>query len=210
MLKVTDSQAIQIKEYLKALDLIVECPVVYATDAQKEQRVLFTQPGMRYCQAQALVYSLMKGNYFSQLSAKERQYVIDRILSEVRGRMLEDIVLLETMKALPEQYEVFKFQFATGEFDMVIYDRKTNTCAAYEIKHSSQYVREQARHLLNEDKLSLLSPRYGALRGRYVLYMGEDMDTEEGIAYRNVEQFLKRLPHITLVSGLEETVFTHD
>ena len=107
---------------------------------------------MRYCQAQALVYSLMKGNYFSQLSAKERQYVIDRILSEVRGRMLEDIVLLETLTALPEQYEVFKFQCAAGEYDMVIYDRKTNTCAAYEIKHSSQYVWEQARHLVDEEK----------------------------------------------------------
>lgn len=165
---------------------------------------------MRYCQAQALVYSLMQDESFSQLSSKERQYVIDRILSEVRGRMLEDIVLLETLNALPEQYEVFKFQCAAGEYDMVIYDRKTNTCAAYEIKHSSQYVWEQARHLVDEEKLSLLSPRYGALRGRYVLYMGEDMDTEEGIAYRNVEQFLKRLPHITLVSGLEETVFTYD
>ena len=41
-------------------------------------------------------------------------------------------------------------------------------------------------------------------------YDTKDMNTEEGIAYRNVEQFLKRLPHITLVSGLEETVFMYD
>ena len=32
------------------------------------------------------------------------------------------------------------------------------------------------------------------------------MDTEDGIAYRNAEQFLKTLPEITLASGLEETV----
>ncbi len=33
--------------------------------------------------------------------------------------------------------------------------------------------------------------------------MGENMDTEEGIAYRNVTQFLKQLPAISLSSGLE-------
>lgn len=205
-LNVTDSQAIQIKQYLKSLDLIVECPIEYAPGAEKEQRVLFTQPGMRYCQAQALVYSLMQDETFSQLSSDERDYITERILGEVRGRMLEDIILLETMKAFSKQYKVFKLQFASGEYDMVIYDKETNTCAAYEIKHSSQYVREQARHLMDEEKLALTSPRYGTLAGRYVLYLGEDMDTEDGIAYRNAEQFLKKLPEITLASGLEETV----
>lgn len=201
-LTVTDSQAIQIKGYLKALDLIVECPVVYSAGTNKEQRVLFTQPGMRYCQAQALVYSLMQDEFFSQLSSKERKYVIDRILSEIRGRMLEDIVLLETMKAFPDRYEVFKFQFISGEFDMVIYDKQTDSCAAYVIKHSSQYIQEQARHLMDDEKLSLLSPRFGTLNGRYVLYLGEDMNAEEGIVYRNVEQYLKNLPQISLASEL--------
>lgn len=205
-LTVTDSQAIQIRQYLKSLDLIVECPIEYAPGAEKEQRVLFIQPGMRYCQAQVLVYSLMQDETFSQLSSNERDYIAERILGEVRGRMLEDIVLLEALKALPKQYQVFKLQFVSGEYDMVIYDKDTNSCAAYEIKHSSQYVREQARHLMDEEKLALTSPRYGTLAGRYVLYLGEDMDTEDGIAYRNAEQFLKTLPEITLASGLEETV----
>ncbi|MFQ9801468.1 MAG: hypothetical protein ACLR23_24050 [Clostridia bacterium] len=71
----TDSQALQIKQYLKSLDLIVECPIEYAPGAEKEQRVLFTQPGMRYCQAQALVYSLMQDETFSQLSSDERDYI---------------------------------------------------------------------------------------------------------------------------------------
>ncbi len=201
-LTVTDSQAIQIRQYLKSLDLIVECPIEYAPGAEKEQRVLFIQPGMRYCQAQVLVYSLMQDETFSQLSSNERDYIAERILGEVRGRMMEDIVLLEALKALPKQYQVFKLQFVSGEYDMVIYDKDTNSCAAYEIKHSSQYVREQARHLMDEEKLALTSPRYGTLAGRYVLYLGEDMDTEDGIAYRNAEQFLKTLPEITLASGL--------
>lgn len=196
-----------IKKYLKDLDLIVNCPIESAeTGLPPQEHMLFLQPGMRYCQAQALVHSLMKDDYFKTLEEEKRTLITERILEEVRGRMLEDIVLLETARALPKQYKVFKLVFRVGEFDMVIYDKETNSCAAYEIKHSSQYVREQARHLMDQEKLALTSPRYGTLAERYVLYLGEDMDTEDGIAYRNAEQFLKKLPEITLASGLEETV----
>ena len=73
-----------------------------------------------------------------------------------------------------------------------------------EIKHSSRCVREQARHLLDAEKLRLTSPRFGKLAGRFVLYLGENLDTQDGIAYRNAEQFLKKLPEITLESGLKE------
>lgn len=204
--EITPSQAARIKEYLKGLDLIVECPVRNAEmGLEKEERILFTQPGMRYCQAQALVYSLMQYETFGQLTEDEKTFITDRILEEVRGRMLEDIVLLETMKALGRNYDVFKYQFATGEYDMLIYGRNERGCAAYEIKHSDKCVSEQSRHLRNENMLLLTTPRFGTLEGRYVLYLGENKDTEDGIAYRNAEQFLKALPEISLTSGLEET-----
>ncbi len=132
----------------------------------------------------------------------KRTMVAERILEEVRGRMLEDIILLETKKALGRQYEVFKLRFAAGEYDMVIFDKENLCCAAYEIKHSKEYVREQARHLMNPEMLSLTEHRYGKIEGRYVLYLGEDMDSEDGIAYRNAEAFLKNLSHIELKSGL--------
>ena len=112
--------------------------------------------------------------------------------------MLEDIILLETSKALGKNYNVFKLQFKRGEFDMVIYDKKENACGIYEIKHSSEYVREQARHLMDEEKIALTTPRYGQLVKRYVLYLGDNMDTEDGILYRNAEEFLKKLPEFTL------------
>ena len=204
--EITPSQVARIKEYLKGLDLIVECPIRNAEmGLEKEERILFTQPGMRYCQAQTLVYSLMQDETFIQLTEDEKTFITDRILEEVRGRMLEDIVLLETMKALGRNYDVFKYQFATGEYDMLIYGRNERGCAAYEIKHSDKCVSEQSRHLRNENMLLLTTPRFGTLEGRYVLYLGENKDTEDGIAYRNAEQFLKALPEISLTSGLEET-----
>lgn len=204
--QVTDSHVNLIKEYLKALDLIKGCTKEAGEPGlEAEERVLFVQPGMRYCQAQALVHSLLKDPIFHLLPAEEKKYIAERILEEVRGRMLEDIILLETMQALGKDYRVFKLQFMTGEFDMVIQDEKNNSCAVFEIKHSREYVREQARHMMDENKLSLTTPRFGKLVGRYVLYLGEDMDTEDGIAYRSAEKFLKDLPGIRLESGMEET-----
>ncbi len=193
------SHVVLIREYLDALDLITKCPIEAGEiGMEKEERILFNQPGMRYCQAQALVYSVMKDDRFALLPKEEKDFITERILEEVRGRMLEDIILLETSKALGKNYNVFKLQFKRGEFDMVIYDKKENACGIYEIKHSSEYVREQARHLMDEEKIALTTPRYGRLVKRYVLYLGDNMDTEDGISYRNAEEFLKKLPDFTL------------
>lgn len=205
---ITESHIAQIKMYLKALDLIAFYEIEPATkEIDREERVIFTQPGMRYCQAQALVHELMKDSTFGELSQSEKRYVADRILEEVRGRMLEDIVLFETSRALPKkQYEVFKLRFASGEYDMVIWDSEQNRCALYEIKHSAVYADPQARHLRDEEKLNIAEYKFGNIVGRYVLYSGESFNTEDSIAYRNVEQFLKQLPTVVLQSGLEETI----
>lgn len=185
----------EIKEYLRALDLIVDCPIeTTVPDAEPIEHILFTQPGMRYCQAQALVYSLMQDQEFSALSEFEKKTVSDRILEEVRGRMLEEIVLLETTKALGDGCRVFKLQFDVGEFDMVVYDENAGTCRAYEIKHSREAVPEQRRHLLDAGKCAAAEKRFGAITGRYILYRGEDMDSGDGILYRNAENYLRGLP----------------
>lgn len=197
--KILPEHLAQIKIYLKAMDLIAECPVCNAElGLGNEERIIFTQPGMRYCQAQALVYSLLQDETFALLSNDEKNFITERVLEEVRGRMMEDIILLESMISLGKNYDVFKYRFATGEFDMVIYGKNEDECTVYEIKHSKQSVPEQSRHLRNAEKLKLTAPRFGTLKGRYVLYLGENVDTDEGIAYRNAEEFLKRLPEILI------------
>ena len=203
---ITNSHAVLIKKYLKALDLIYDCPIEHGEpEIEQEERVLFSQPGMRYCQAQALVHSLMKDAEFNLLPDNRKNYITERILEEVRGRMLEDIILLETSKALGKNYKVFKLMFESGEFDMVVRDINNDTCAVYEIKHSDKCVRNQARHLTNEDMIAMTTPRFGTLTGRFVLYLGDDLDTDDSVAYLNAEKFLKDLPTIDICSGLEES-----
>lgn len=203
--EITKAHVAEIKEYLAALDLIVDCPIETAQPGTEPvEHILFTQPGMRYCQAQALVYSLMKDELFRELGEQEKELVTGRILEEVRGRMLEDIVLLETVKALGSRYKVCKLQFASGEFDMVVYDSEKNCCAAFEIKHSRKAVPEQARHLRDAEKCALTQRRFGELTKRCVLYLGESMDGGDGILYRNAEEFLNGLPEFALQNGITE------
>ncbi len=90
--------------------------------------------------------------------------VSERILEEVRGRMMEEIVLLETFKSAKKNKRVFKLTFSVGEFDMAIYDSKENTCECYEIKHSDQIVAAQPQYLVDEEKLKQTSKRFGNIR----------------------------------------------
>lgn len=191
---ITNAHVEEIKEYLKALDLIVDVPSeTIIPSAEPLENIIFTQPGMRYCQAQALVHSLAKDELFASLSEKEKTMVSERILEEVRGRMMEDIVLLETFKSAKKNKRVFKLTFSVGEFDMAIYDSKENTCECYEIKHSVQIVPAQTKYLIDEEKLNQTSKRFGKISKRCVLYRGEDTVLENGIEYRNVEAYLKEL-----------------
>ena len=191
---ITNAHVEEIKEYLKALDLIVDVPSeTIIPSAEPLENIIFTQPGMRYCQAQALVHSLAKDELFTSLSEQEKTMVSECILEEVRGRMMEEIVLLETFKSAKKNKRVFKLTFSVGEFDMAIYDSKENTCECYEIKHSVQIVPAQTKYLIDEEKLNQTSKRFGKISKRCVLYRGEDTVLENGIEYRNVEAYLKEL-----------------
>jgi len=190
-----DSHVREIKDYLAALDLIEPCPIeYYDTSAESGENILIMQPGMRFCQAQALIHSLLKDKTFNELDYAQKDYVINKILDEIRGRMLEEIVLIECKKSLGNDFKVFKYQFLGGAYDMVLYSKKEHTCKIYEIKHSTEAIREQGRHLLNEEKCNELEMRFGKIIGKYVLYRGNNISSDWGIEYLNVSEFLKQLP----------------
>lgn len=191
-LEVTDAHIAEIQEYLSILDLIVPAPVESIGIEIRKKGYLFSQPGMRYCQAQALVFSLMKDEVFKQYPAKQRKEIENQILEEVRGRMLEEIVLLETVKTLPKNKRAFKLLFPIGEFDMVVQDTGSMTCELYEIKHSDQIAKSQYRHLNDEDKLKQTEHEFGTITKKTVLYRGKNQSVED-VFYRNVVEYLEEL-----------------
>ena len=189
---ISDTHMAQIKEYLTLLDLVAEIDLEYLPEVNQKGKVtVITQPGMRYAQAGAIVENLLLDAKFQELSAEERKRILERLLGEIRGRMMEDIILLETKIAKPDK-RVFKLQFAVGEFDMVVYDQKTLTCQIYEVKYSKEQVPEQYRHIKNEEKCAMTRHRYGEIIGRYVIYRG-DSAVVDGVQYLNVEEYLKSL-----------------
>lgn len=190
--EIDETYAIQIKEYLAMLDLLMEADLQYLPHVNRHDRItVITQPGLRYAQATALVSSMLLDEQFSALSAVERKRILERILSEIKGRMMEDIVLLETKLANPDK-DVFQLQFAVGEFNMVVADPKALTCEIFEIKYSQELVPAQYRHLTDEEKCAQTEHRFGKITAKTVIYRGET--TESGnIRYVNVEEYLKQL-----------------
>ena len=199
-IEIQDSHRFEIKEYLDLLDLTVDIETRWMSDYnRKEARTAFSQPGIRYSQAESFIKSLMQDDKFRDLSLVERKRVTERILAEIKGRMMEDIVLLET-KLSKKNCEVFRLQFAIGEFDMVVFDPEEETCEIYEIKHSDKIVLQQCRHLLDKQKCEDTAFRYGTIIGKYVIYRGATtslvqagVSTQEDVAYLNVEEYLKKL-----------------
>lgn len=189
---VDEIHAQEIKEYLKLLDLVTDIEVINLPSTEKTDTIsVIAQPGLRYVQAEALAESLLSDSVFNELDISEKSAVLDRIRNEIKGRMMEEIVLLETKTANPKK-RVFKLQFAIGEFDMVVWDTVALTCKIYEIKHSTEVVAEQYRHLTDEKKCRQTEHRFGRIEGKYVIYRGEPTE-ENGITYLNVEQYLKSL-----------------
>ena len=190
---IEDIHRIEIKEYFDLLDLTCDIPIVDMNDLNDKNYItVFSQPGLRYSQAESLVKTLLMDETFKEVSASERKRITERILDEVKGRMLEEIVQLETKKANPD-LEVFKLQFAVGEFDMVVYDPVNVCCKIYEVKHSKKKDPLQYRHLINEENCKQTEFRYGTILEKAILYRGESTEAEQGIIYRNVEDYLCEL-----------------
>lgn len=179
------SHADEIREWLFLLDLIDEIPPVNMT-ALNERRVItvFSRCGLRYARAEALIASLLLDERFSSLSRDERTRIEERILDTIRGRMLEELVLLETKKAFPDR-RGFKLQFAVGEFDMVVQNEREGTIDVFEIKHS-----KERSHIMNGEKAEKAASRFGSIKLRIVLYRGENCSPDNGVEYINVEEYL--------------------
>ena len=189
---IDDECSAEIREYLDLLDLTVDIEVAsLQRDASRHVMTAIAQPGLRYAQADALIESLLRDPTFADVAPVERGRIIERIRTEIKGRMMEEVVLLETKLARPA-CEVFKLQFDVGEIDMVVFDMQHGFCELYEVKHSDARVPQQRRHLLDGEKCAQIAAQYGNIVKKCVIYRGEDA-SEQGVPYLNVEGYLKSL-----------------
>ena len=190
--KISQEAVNQIKQYLYDLDLLKDIEIRY-DDGQIERKAVITQPGMRYSIAKALCYSLMKDSYFSNISQIAQKEIVETILSDVKGRMLEDLVLLETTYFKKKDENVFKYirKMSPGEIDMVIYNTEKNSFNIFEIKHTKRAdPNTQCKYLTNKEIIEELTRKYGTLKGKYLLYRGDESGYKDDVFYVNVKDYL--------------------
>ena len=184
----------EIIQYLIRLDMIHEIAERSDSSSSTTYRLGVSQPGLRYAQADALAEAILRDQKFKEIPLSEQNVVLERVRNEIKGRMMEDIVLLETKLANPKK-EVFAFYFDIGEFDMVVFDPAAASCEIYEIKHSAEHDEHQYRHLIDDEKCKATVFRFGTITGKYVIYRGESCEVG-GIRYLNVEEYLKSFTNV--------------
>lgn len=72
---ITEMHIAENREYMAALDFIINCPIeTAAAGTHSVEYILFTQPGMGYCQARALIFSLLKDEIFFRCVSMKRRW----------------------------------------------------------------------------------------------------------------------------------------
>ena len=194
--KVTDKMIEAAIKHLKWADVIYPIP--------NSDEVIFTQPGLRYSQLENEMETLKNFNDFSKCSLKARKILFDKLESDIKGRMLEDIIFYQLAKDenISNNYYIFKYQteifennkHQNKEIDIVL--RNKITCDSYwlEVKYSKIQYEKQIEHLNNADLenkfLSDIGARGAKVIRKFILYRGETSLQNGEISYVNVSDFL--------------------
>lgn len=187
--KIDDDVLKQVEIYLDILDLCKEIDVVNIPTFTITKKKAFIQPGLRFAQAKALLNILMKQEKVMSLPIEIREFIKDKLLSDIKGKMLEEIVLYQTYCSNPN---TFKISFPIGEIDMVTYDSNKKETNIYEVKYSSSIHPNQYRYLIDESNNDIIMRAYYPISVRAVLYRGNNQ-VVDNIQYINVEEYLKNL-----------------
>lgn len=158
-----------------------------------EGRWIFTQPGLRWAQVDALLKGIKKQMLGRNIFQKD---LIDILFSAIRnnamGNLMEEIIISETARSMNYQIPVFKYMPLDGDIDMVIL--KNDAIQLYEIKHTTipkTGIKGAKRHINNNDTTKLLEEYFNReIDFRGVLYCGK---TGEKHGFYNAEEYLLNL-----------------
>ena len=223
----------------------------YIDSVRSSDQLILMQPGMQYCIAQALVEAVKKekkefitavnsyrrANYNNPKSFTKEGFnnIMDNILDDIRGKILENLVLVEVTAAAEKiagsdisvNKTVIKLlDYVIGdkgstdieactnkEVDFAVLDDRDKlsigTYRLFEIKHSDSIKEKQSDNLRDPDvKWALESCCNDLIVQRTVLYRGPSKVLYNGVIYYNVEDFLCKLgedPNF-LVCDLKEEI----
>lgn len=188
--KIDDAVLQELQQYLYDLDVLASVNEVTYPSFNTLQKMIFTQPGLRYSQAKILVELLLDDPKLQQYDYAFLQALKEKLLSDVKGRMIEELITYETSL---RKGKAFKMSFGIrGEYDMVVLDDDNFSSSIYEIKYSAFIDKNQYRYLLDEELQEIFNKKYYPISHRYVLYRGASQSMD-GIEYLNIEDYLSSL-----------------
>lgn len=204
---ITEDMVLKLENYLINLDLLsVVDKVSYNynddigwTNTTTEKEAYIIQPAIKYYHLQKGKSFIEQEKYYAELPYNLKNKMQDRLDSFIKGLMTEQIILFETSKILDaKKYYVCKPDFSfngqkQGELDMLIYDKTKNEYYGFEIKHSDKAVKEQYKHLTDQEIKEKLDYEYGNRKNVSVLYRGNPFKSSDGVNYINLNKFIKSL-----------------
>lgn len=191
-----------VDDYLRQLGLLRHFKKIlftYKGVLDEKDTTFIVQPGLRFCQTQALVKEIVKQSSSMIPDVPMRKQICEQMLYAVSGKILEDIVVFESMQALAghPEYEVFQFRWDKNgsEFDLVIHDTEEEVMTLVEVKNHDIFYENDAKHLCNMETINFLREKFPNvyIADRKVLYRGEDQFHENGVSWENVNSFLRNL-----------------
>lgn len=196
-------------KYLVKLDVLYQIPKnrIFVSNNKKEDErneYIFTQVGMRYCQAVALADALIFSDNFVKYTAEQRDKVLRKLEGDILGKILEDIVFYQLSKELgydgrDTQYVLSKYRNEFGkEIDLVVLDMQNKSSVAIEVKLSKKQDFHQTKALKDQALCEEIERKSGLpIFNKVLVYTGESSQAEDGVLYLNAEDFLNNAKEIT-------------
>ena len=192
------------RQYLAEMDLLSSIKLkefryteAFGWEEMPDKReVYIIQPAIKFFHLQKGKEFYETEKYFNSLNADQKEYFKKKLDENIKGVMLEQIILFDTTKDLPtSRYYVSKVSFSkkgqnVGEYDMLIYDKVDNKHWLFEIKHSKEKTENQLKHLLNKELSDIMKEKYGNCAEKILLYRGKTCISKSNILYINISDFL--------------------
>ncbi len=85
-------------DYLIDMDVLYQIPQTVGLDAVTHKEYLFTQIGMRYCQATELINALVTSDRFIEYTEEQRGKILQKLESDINGQSFEDVIFYQIAK----------------------------------------------------------------------------------------------------------------
>ena len=163
--------------------------------------MIFTQPGLRYSQLESELNVLKNSKELLACPAQIRNIVYDKLESDIKGRMLEDIIFYQLAKdeKISYKYSTFKYKSVVDEnmgrrdkeIDIVLMGKKTNNSYWIEVKYSKAQDDNQSVHLISKTLENKFKEETNTeVTGKIILYRGENLSITNDITSVNASDFL--------------------